>query len=153
MLAADETSTVTEALLHHRHKVSSSYLGRELAGVVTHTFLAGEEVFRHPAFLHRNRGQLADALSAHVCGLTASNCLRGAKLSSFARERQRATVVRRCPRACRLLAALARTAESFALLFPPPRPLSPDYAARTAHILRRIRRSWPPSAKTPRARP
>jgi allantoinase len=57
VLAADATFTVTEALLHHRHKVSP-YLGRELKGVVTHTFLAGEEVFRHPDFLHLNRGQL-----------------------------------------------------------------------------------------------
>jgi allantoinase len=57
VLAADQTFTVTEALLHHRHKVSP-YLGRELAGVVTHTFLAGKEVFRHPDFLHLNRGQL-----------------------------------------------------------------------------------------------
>jgi allantoinase len=57
VVAADATFTVTEALLHHRHKVSP-YLGRELVGVVTHTFLAGEEVFRHPAFLHLNRGQL-----------------------------------------------------------------------------------------------
>jgi len=57
ILAADEKFTVTEALLHHRHKVSP-YLGRELAGVVTHTFLSGEEVFRHPDFLHLNRGQL-----------------------------------------------------------------------------------------------
>jgi len=56
VLAANQTFTVTEALLHHRHKVSP-YLGRELAGVVTHTFLAGEEVFRHPDFLHLNRGQ------------------------------------------------------------------------------------------------
>ncbi|WP_245897125.1 hypothetical protein [Hymenobacter nivis] len=44
-------------LLHHRHKVSP-YLGRALTGVVTHAFLAGEEVFRHPDFLHLNRGQL-----------------------------------------------------------------------------------------------
>jgi allantoinase len=57
VLAPDATFTVTEALLHHRHKVSP-YLGHELAGVVTHTFLAGEEVFRHPDFLHLNRGQL-----------------------------------------------------------------------------------------------
>ena len=57
VVAADATFTVTKALLHHRHKVSP-YLGRELAGVVTHTFLAGEEVFRHPDFLHLNRGQL-----------------------------------------------------------------------------------------------
>ena len=56
VVAADATFTVTEALLHHRHKVSP-YLGRELAGVVTHTFLAGEEVFRHPDFRHLNRGQ------------------------------------------------------------------------------------------------
>ena len=57
VLAPDQTFTVTAALLHHRHKVSP-YLGRELAGVVTHTFLAGEEVFRHPDALHLNRGQL-----------------------------------------------------------------------------------------------
>jgi len=57
VLDAGKTFTVTEALLHHRHKVSP-YLGQELAGVVTHTFLAGEEVFRHPDFLHLNRGQL-----------------------------------------------------------------------------------------------
>ena len=57
VLAPDQTFTVTEALLHHRHKVSP-YLGRELTGVVTHTYLAGEEVFRHPNFLHLNQGQL-----------------------------------------------------------------------------------------------
>lgn len=57
VLAPDATFPVTEQLLHHRHKVSP-YLGRELAGVVTHTFLAGEEVFRHPDFLQLNRGQL-----------------------------------------------------------------------------------------------
>ncbi|MFD1466612.1 allantoinase AllB [Hymenobacter caeli] len=57
VLAPDETFVVTEQLLHHRHKVSP-YLGRALAGVVTRTFLAGEEVFRRPDFLHLNRGQL-----------------------------------------------------------------------------------------------
>ena len=57
VLAADQPFTVTEHLLHHRHKVSP-YLGQTLAGVVTHTFLAGEEVFRHPDFLHLNRGKL-----------------------------------------------------------------------------------------------
>ncbi|MGI4833856.1 MAG: allantoinase AllB [Janthinobacterium lividum] len=57
VLAPNQTFTVTADLLHHRHKVSP-YLGRELAGVVTHTFLAGEEVFRHPDALHLNRGQL-----------------------------------------------------------------------------------------------
>lgn len=56
VLDAGKTFTVTEELLHHRHKVSP-YLGQELAGVVTHTFLAGEEVFRHPDFLHLNRGR------------------------------------------------------------------------------------------------
>jgi allantoinase len=57
VLAPAATFIVTEQLLHHRHKVSP-YLGRELTGVVTHTFLAGEEVFRHPHFLHLNQGQL-----------------------------------------------------------------------------------------------
>jgi allantoinase len=57
VLAPEATFTVTEQLLHHRHKVSP-YLGRELKGVVTHTFLAGEEVFRHPDAMHLNRGQL-----------------------------------------------------------------------------------------------
>jgi allantoinase len=57
VLAPEATFTVTEQLLHHRHKVSP-YLGRELTGVVTHTFLAGEEVFRHPDAMHLNRGQL-----------------------------------------------------------------------------------------------
>lgn len=57
VLAANAKFTVTEQLLHHRHKVSP-YLGRELSGVVTHTFLAGEEVFRHPDALHLNQGQL-----------------------------------------------------------------------------------------------
>jgi allantoinase len=56
VVAADATFTVTEHLLHHRHKVSP-YLGQELSGVVTHTFLAGEEVFRHPEAMHLNRGQ------------------------------------------------------------------------------------------------
>ena len=56
VLAPDETFVVTGQLLHHRHKVSP-YLGQALAGVVTRTFLAGEEVFRHPDFLHLNRGQ------------------------------------------------------------------------------------------------
>jgi allantoinase len=57
VVAANQTFTVTEALLHHRHKVSP-YLGCELTGVVTHTFLAGAEVFRHPDALHLNQGQL-----------------------------------------------------------------------------------------------
>jgi allantoinase len=57
VLAADEKFLVTESLLHHRHKVSP-YLGHELTGVVTHTFLAGEEAFRHPDAMHLNRGQL-----------------------------------------------------------------------------------------------
>lgn len=57
VLAPDQPFTVTEALLRHRHKVSP-YLGRELMGVVTHTYLAGEEAFRHPDALHLNRGQL-----------------------------------------------------------------------------------------------
>jgi allantoinase len=56
VVAADATFTVTEHLLHHRHKVSP-YLGQELSGVVTHTFLAGEEVFRHPEAMHLNQGQ------------------------------------------------------------------------------------------------
>jgi allantoinase len=56
VVAADATFTVTEQLLHHRHKVSP-YLGQELSGVVTHTFLAGEEVFRHPEAMHLNQGQ------------------------------------------------------------------------------------------------
>jgi allantoinase len=57
VLAPEATFTVTEQLLHHRHKVSP-YLGQELAGVVTHTLLAGEEVFHHPDAMHLNRGQL-----------------------------------------------------------------------------------------------
>jgi allantoinase len=57
VLAPEATFLVTEQLLHHRHKVSP-YLGRELMGVVTHTFLAGEEVFRHSDFLHLNQGRL-----------------------------------------------------------------------------------------------
>jgi len=57
VVAAGQAFTVTETLLHHRHKVSP-YLGRELLGVVTHTFLAGAEVFRHPDLLHLNRGRL-----------------------------------------------------------------------------------------------
>jgi allantoinase len=57
VVAPEATFTVTEQLLHHRHKVSP-YLGQELAGVVTHTLLAGEEVFRHPDDMHLNRGQL-----------------------------------------------------------------------------------------------
>jgi allantoinase len=56
VVAADATFTVTEQLLHHRHKVSP-YLGQELSGVVTHTFLAGKEVFRHPEAMHLNQGQ------------------------------------------------------------------------------------------------
>jgi allantoinase len=57
VLAPDATFTVTEQQLHHRHKVSP-YLGRELVGVVTHTFLAGGEVFRHPDAMHLNQGHL-----------------------------------------------------------------------------------------------
>jgi allantoinase len=57
VLAPEATFTVTEQLLHHRHKVSP-YLGHELTGVVKHTFLAGEEVFRHPDAMHLNKGQL-----------------------------------------------------------------------------------------------
>ena len=57
VLDAAQTFTVTEELLHHRHKVSP-YLGRELRGVVEQTYLAGQLVYQRPEFRQLNQGQL-----------------------------------------------------------------------------------------------
>jgi allantoinase len=57
VLDAEKTFRVTEELLQHRHKVSP-YLGQELRGVVTQTYLQGLEVYRQPDFLQFNHGQL-----------------------------------------------------------------------------------------------
>ena len=54
----DERSfVVTEAGIHHRHKVSP-YLNETLYGVVEQTYLAGEEVFEHGKFIKLNKGKV-----------------------------------------------------------------------------------------------
>ncbi|WP_426492382.1 allantoinase AllB [Hymenobacter sp. 102] len=57
VLDAEASITVTEELLHHRHKVSP-YLGRELRGVVQQTYLAGELAYDRPAFRHLKQGTI-----------------------------------------------------------------------------------------------
>lgn len=57
VLDADASFTVTEAGLHHRHKVSP-YLGRELRGVVEQTYLAGQLAYERPAFRLLNQGRI-----------------------------------------------------------------------------------------------
>jgi len=57
VLDAARTFTVTEELLHHRHK-TSPYLGRELRGVVEQTYLAGQLVYQRPEFRQLNQGEL-----------------------------------------------------------------------------------------------
>ena len=54
----DERSfVVTEAGIHHRHKVSP-YLNETLYGVVEQTYLSGEEVFEHGKFIKLNKGKV-----------------------------------------------------------------------------------------------
>ncbi|GAB2966267.1 allantoinase AllB [Hymenobacter coalescens] len=57
VLDADQTFTVTEQGLHHRHKVSP-YVGRELRGVVEQTYLAGALVYERPDFLRLGQGRI-----------------------------------------------------------------------------------------------
>jgi len=53
----EKTFVVTEAIIHHKHKITP-YIGEELSGVITQTWLAGEKVFEDGLFLHLNRGKL-----------------------------------------------------------------------------------------------
>ncbi|MBC6607008.1 allantoinase AllB [Hymenobacter sp. BT188] len=57
VLESDQTFTVTADMLQHRHKVSP-YIGQELRGVVTQTFLKGRQVYDHPNFTHLNQGEI-----------------------------------------------------------------------------------------------
>jgi allantoinase len=52
----EETFTVTEDALYHRHKLTP-YLGRTLAGVVQSTYLRGERVFHHGVVTDRPHGE------------------------------------------------------------------------------------------------
>lgn len=51
------TFLVTEAGLHHKHKVTP-YLGERLAGVVEHTWLAGVRVFEDGVFRKLSQGEI-----------------------------------------------------------------------------------------------
>ncbi|SMB88220.1 allantoinase [Hymenobacter roseosalivarius DSM 11622] len=53
----EQVFTVTADMLHHRHKVSP-YIGQELRGLVTQTFLRGRQVYDHPSFTHLNQGEI-----------------------------------------------------------------------------------------------
>ncbi|QIX62405.1 allantoinase AllB [Hymenobacter sp. BT18] len=59
LLVLDEeaTFTVTEDLLHHRHK-TSPYVGQQLRGVVEQTYLAGQIVYNRPEFISLHQGQV-----------------------------------------------------------------------------------------------
>jgi allantoinase len=57
VLEPDQTFTVTAEMLHHRHKVSP-YIGQELRGLVTQTFLKGRQVYDYPNFTHLNQGEI-----------------------------------------------------------------------------------------------
>ncbi|MCR5887149.1 allantoinase AllB [Hymenobacter sp. J193] len=59
LLVLDEeaTFTVTEELLHHRHK-TSPYVGQQLRGVVEQTYLAGQLVYTRPEFISLHQGQV-----------------------------------------------------------------------------------------------
>ncbi|TYZ05859.1 allantoinase AllB [Hymenobacter lutimineralis] len=59
LLVLDEeaTFTVTEELLHHRHK-TSPYVGQQLRGVVEQTYLAGQLVYNRPEFISLHQGQV-----------------------------------------------------------------------------------------------
>ncbi|MBG8552448.1 allantoinase AllB [Hymenobacter guriensis] len=59
LLVLDEeaTFTVTEELLHHRHKISP-YVGQQLRGVVEQTYLAGQLVYNRPEFISLHQGQV-----------------------------------------------------------------------------------------------
>ncbi|WP_262888620.1 amidohydrolase family protein [Hymenobacter sp. HDW8] len=57
VLEPDQAFIVTADMLHHRHKVSP-YIGQELRGVVTQTFLKGQQVYDYPNFTHLNQGKI-----------------------------------------------------------------------------------------------
>lgn len=57
VLNDEETFTVTEAIIHHKHKVTP-YLNETLYGVVEQTYLAGVKVFDKGNFIELNRGQI-----------------------------------------------------------------------------------------------
>ena len=54
----DAEFTVTEEMLHHRHKATTPYLGRKLRGVVETTYLRGRKVYDRGQFLGAPGGQL-----------------------------------------------------------------------------------------------
>ena len=51
------TFTVTESMIHHRHKITP-YLGEELYGIVQQTWLKGKKVYNREGFLELNKGRL-----------------------------------------------------------------------------------------------
>lgn len=57
VLEPEQNFTVTADMLHHRHKVSP-YIGQELRGLVTQTFLRGRQVYECPNFTHLNQGEI-----------------------------------------------------------------------------------------------
>ncbi|MCB2407283.1 allantoinase AllB [Hymenobacter lucidus] len=57
ILDPEQTFNVTADMIEHRHKVSP-YVGRQLRGVVEHTWLAGQLVYERPKFVQLNQGQL-----------------------------------------------------------------------------------------------
>ena len=54
---SNETFTVTENIIHHKHKITP-YQNEELFGVVKQTYLAGKKVFDDEKLLHLNCGQV-----------------------------------------------------------------------------------------------
>ena len=58
---ADQSFTVTEAGLHHKHK-TTPYLGETLYGVVEQTYLAGVKVFDKGIFTHPPAGKIITRL-------------------------------------------------------------------------------------------
>jgi allantoinase len=57
VLEPDKSFTVTEDIIHHKHKITP-YLNRQLYGVVEQTFLAGEKVYADGTFIELNKGKL-----------------------------------------------------------------------------------------------
>jgi allantoinase len=57
VLDPEKTFTVTESLLHHKHKVSP-YLGQTLWGVVEQTWLEGTKVYDQGVFTQLNQGAI-----------------------------------------------------------------------------------------------
>ncbi|MGG9971657.1 allantoinase AllB [Ferruginibacter sp. SUN002] len=53
----EKTFTVTEEIIHHKHKVTP-YLGRELSGVVEQTYLGGAKVYDNGRFIELNKGKI-----------------------------------------------------------------------------------------------